>query len=495
MVISNKANIASNYLSKLWGVLSIYIFIPFYISILGEENYALIAFQSVILSFVFIADGGLGAAFSRECAKEKNRDCLKALLFSVEKVMFIILLIIASIFYFCSNLIASKWLKIENIDFLSSAVISLKLMAICIIPQVMLTLYYGGIMGLEKQVLANIINICYTFCRSGLVLVPIFFYKDVVLYFGWYLIVSFLFVFIFRWCLLRQLNLVKKPAVVDNADAIDGFSILKGLLSFSFGMFCLSIVSAVNNQLDKLYVSYEFSLNDFTFYNISAILGQSAFLLVLPLAVTVLPALTKLVGGEGDAGLRDYTYERFSYIVSALSSICVFSLIYYLNDIIKIWLGDVYLNSSIEDLVPLLSIGTLFLCLQLIPFQLSIANGYNKLSVRLGFFSLAIYPLLLVYFCKVLGVTGATIPWVVINALNFLVLTFFVNTRFYTGCKKWMLLMCLLPVTISFILISLGCLLANILQLDYVLHFSMGVIFGVVAILINWFVLIKWIHI
>ncbi|EJV6001261.1 hypothetical protein N3887_005044, partial [Escherichia coli] len=64
MVISNKANIASNYLSKLWGVLSIYIFIPFYISILGEENYALIAFQSVILSFVFIADGGLGAAFS-----------------------------------------------------------------------------------------------------------------------------------------------------------------------------------------------------------------------------------------------------------------------------------------------------------------------------------------------------------------------------------------------------------------------------------------------
>ncbi|HCN7812122.1 TPA: O119 family O-antigen flippase, partial [Escherichia coli] len=221
----------------------------------------------------------------------------------------------------------------------------------------------------------------------------------------------------------------------------------------------------------------------------------SAFLLVLPLAVTVLPALTKLVGGEGDAGLRDYTYERFSYIVSALSSICVFSLIYYLNDIIKIWLGDVYLNSSIEDLVPLLSIGTLFLCLQLIPFQLSIANGYNKLSVRLGFFSLAIYPLLLVYFCKVLGVTGATIPWVVINALNFLVLTFFVNTRFYTGCKKWMLLMCLLPVTISFILISLGCLLANILQLDYVLHFSMGVIFGVVAILINWFVLIKWIHI
>lgn len=91
--------------------------------------------------------------------------------------MFIILLIIASIFYFCSNLIASKWLKIENIDFLSSAVISLKLMAICIIPQVMLTLYYGGIMGLEKQVLANIINICYTFCRSGLVLVPIFFIK------------------------------------------------------------------------------------------------------------------------------------------------------------------------------------------------------------------------------------------------------------------------------------------------------------------------------
>ncbi|MCX9039830.1 hypothetical protein NLN82_27965, partial [Citrobacter portucalensis] len=222
--------------------------------------------------------------------------------------------------------IATSWLKIDSTSLFDTAVIALKLMAISIIPQVMISLYYGGLMGLERQVNANAINICYSFLRSGAVIIPLYFWGNLISYFSWYLCVSCIFLLIFRLFLLKQIKLDKDLNEFVKEVDTNGYSILKGLYSFSLGMLFLSVISAVNNQLDRLYVSYKFTLKEFTYYNLSSILGQAAFLIVLPLAVTVLPNLTKLANEKKGKSYQGI-YEQFSYYISGISATAVFSLI------------------------------------------------------------------------------------------------------------------------------------------------------------------------
>ena len=63
-------NIIANYLGKLWGFASIFIFVRFYIDILGVESYAIINFYTVILGLLIFADAGLTATLTRELARD-----------------------------------------------------------------------------------------------------------------------------------------------------------------------------------------------------------------------------------------------------------------------------------------------------------------------------------------------------------------------------------------------------------------------------------------
>lgn len=488
MKSSIKINAISNYFAKFWGLISVYAFIPLYIHLLGNENYALIAFQSVILSFIFIADAGLSSSFSRECAKEKSSSKLLVLLSGIEKVLFTVLCIISIAFFLLSPYIAQFWLKIHDPLFLDGAILSLKLMAISLIPQVMISLYYGGLMGLERQVKANVINIVYTFVRSGMVLIPLFFWRSIETYFLWYALISITFCLLFRYSLVKTLSVN-----VIESEHYDKAKLLKELLPFSLGMLYLSIISAVNNQLDRLYVSYKFNLSDFSYYNLSSILGQASFLVVLPLAVTILPRLTKLLSENKKEDVYKL-YEAFCFYIASIASTAVFSLILYSHEIIELWLGESYLHTSIVKLVPVLSVGTLFLALQLMPFQLSIANGHNKTSVKLGVISLIIYPIMLVFFCFKYKLIGATFPWVVINALNFLVLAFYINHRFYISFKRWFFSFCLLPVIISFIVVYVGHIIVHFLSQNHIISFTFGAGVGLISLLLSFIIFKKWIQ-
>ena len=63
-------NIIANYAGKLWGFISIFIFVRFYIDLLGIESYAIINFYTVILGLLAFADAGLTATLTRQLARD-----------------------------------------------------------------------------------------------------------------------------------------------------------------------------------------------------------------------------------------------------------------------------------------------------------------------------------------------------------------------------------------------------------------------------------------
>ena len=54
-------NIIANIAGKVWTFVSIYLFIPLYVKILGVEAYAVIAFYATLQTFLTLADVGLTA--------------------------------------------------------------------------------------------------------------------------------------------------------------------------------------------------------------------------------------------------------------------------------------------------------------------------------------------------------------------------------------------------------------------------------------------------
>lgn len=481
-----KINAVSNYLSKIWALVSIYIFIPIYISLLGVESYGLIAFQTAVFSFIFIADAGFSSAFSRECARINSKMKLKKLMFILEKAIALLLGLVLSLLYLNAEWLSINWLSYDSSIELSTVTQCIKIMCLGMLPQILMSLYFGGLMGLERQVKANILHIGYSFVRSGLVIVPLFFYQDIELYFYWYFATSMIFCLIFRFSLIQELKNEEPEKKL-------GFVVgIKEVLPFASGMLFLSLLSATNNQVDKLFVSAKFTLSEFSIYNLASVLGQTPFLITLPIAIAILPRLTKLIS-NGELTENSTLYTQTSILVNSLGCIVFLNGYLYLPQLLELWLGSTYSTGIMIQLVPILLLGSLFLSFQLMPFQLSLANGHNKTSVKLGLINLVIYIPTMIICEAQWGMIGVTIPWFVINFINFVVLSYVLNKRYYDqGYLKWLGKCCFLPATIVFLITFIGYFIQKHLNIEsLVLKLILATVFAFISSIVILFLLRK----
>lgn len=110
MNIVNK-NISANYVGKLWNFASIFIFIRFYIEILGIQSYAVINFYAVILSLLAFADSGLTVTLNRELAKENTLENKANLLFTFQRIYLGICVSVMLLIFLFSDYIGHNFLK------------------------------------------------------------------------------------------------------------------------------------------------------------------------------------------------------------------------------------------------------------------------------------------------------------------------------------------------------------------------------------------------
>jgi hypothetical protein len=104
--------LVANYIGKLWNIASIYLFIPLYIKYLGIDAYGVIAFYSILLAIILIADAGLSSVFAREVARRPHEKyALATLLKSLEGLYVVIILVRVISVFIASGWIASSWLK------------------------------------------------------------------------------------------------------------------------------------------------------------------------------------------------------------------------------------------------------------------------------------------------------------------------------------------------------------------------------------------------
>jgi O-antigen/teichoic acid export membrane protein len=468
-------NVIANFLGKIWTIASVFLFVPLYIKMLGIESYAIVNFYSVILTLLFFADAGLSATLNREMAITNDYKYLGNLLYTIERVYLIICVIIILILSLSSNFIASNWIQSTTIS-LSDVSYNIRLMSVCIALQLIIILYNSGLMGLQKQVLASTLQVGWSFTRSGLVVVPLYFYPNIYTYFIWQIAINLIFALIIRFKLWQQIQ-------GDSKRYFDPV-ILRTVLGFAVGMMAMAIISSLNTQIDKLLVSKMLTLQEFGYYSLAGILSQASLIIITPIAMAVLPQMTKHVGSNNYDILKQ-VFQQYSFLISTLTTIVTSVLLAFTFDFINIWTGNADIATQITTPTRLLLVGGFFLSLQFMPYHLAIANAFTKFNIRLGVVSVLLIIPALILCINLYGLIGATIPWLCMNIIACVLLGYFIINKFIKGeFKNWIILNTLLPALSIFGLTFLIYLITlNFPRGYWVILYSF--VIGLCSILLN----------
>ncbi|OTG80195.1 hypothetical protein B9T33_09770 [Acinetobacter sp. ANC 5054] len=434
-------NIIANYAGKLWGFISIFIFVRFYIDLLGIESYAIINFYTVILGLLAFADAGLTATLTRQLARDIEISEKSNLVYTFEKIYFYICLIITVVVICASNYIANNFLQ-SKLYTPESVSYYLRLIGIGVALQLFSTLYEGGLNGLQHQVLTNKVKIVWSLFRSGLVLIPIYFYPKLDVYFIWQILCNIVLILFFRNAL--------KTCLSGNSP-IFSLNLLKSNSRYALGMMGIALISAINIQIDKLVTSKYLSMEQFGYYSIASTLSQVPTMIVIPVMAAVFP-LFSLYVSQNNNELIGNNFHKYSFLITIISAPISLCLFLYSIPLVELWIGKPFIAESINNVLKILVLGSFFLCLQLTPFYLALANGYTKINLYTGVVGLIVVIPLIIYSVKSYGMIGATIPWLLVNVCTFLLVGFYIVNKFLNEHKiKWIVWDILVPILLTFI--------------------------------------------
>lgn len=426
-----RLNVVANYAGKFWGIASVYIFVPVYISLLGMNAYGLISFNAIVLALLFIADAGLSSSFAREAAKGQRGQELLDSLTSIERVLFLILTLIGATFAALAPVIADHWL--DSVGALDRSVVvqSLQLMPFALVPQIAMSLYVGGLMGLERQVVANLLTTTFNLIRSGLVIIPIYFIHDVRLFFAWQAISSVLMLLVMRATLRRYICSGDRQASSMAPDLRGRFSVaaLQNIRGYALGMLGMSFVAGLNTQLDKIVVSKMLPLAEFAQYSLASTLALIPYVLTLPVATALLPRFTNLLETNRRSDL-ERLYRSSTYYIASIGTISGVAICLFVGDVMKLWLQGQHVNDMVIQAARLLALGSTFLTFQLAPYQLSLAHGHTATNLRLGLCVLLVSIPLQIFLTSHYGMLGASSPWLLLNAVAFIYLGATLHIKF-----------------------------------------------------------------
>lgn len=417
-------NIIANFVGRFWGILSGFLFIPLYIHYLGFESYSVISFALVLTGLMAVLDAGLSATLSREFARTDQSGNEKVKTFKTLETVYLILVSFAILIVFSfSGLIADKWLKLSSFR---PAEISffLKVISFDIGFQLLLRFYMGGLLGLEQQVKANILLVFWGMLRNGLVIAPMIFKPDLTLFFIWQAVSTLLFTVLMRAALSHKLFgawKITKPVMEKE--------VLQNTWQFAGGMLLISLVAALNSQMDKLAISKLLSLESLGYYTLAVSLASGLVVLVNPVSVASLPRFTFLYS-EGKNKEAASLFQKINTAVSVIVFSVMANIIFFRKELIWLWTGKMELAENSGNILAVLAVSYAMLSYVMIAYNIAIANGYTKLNNVLGIFSLFLtlpgYWAITGYY----GAEGAALVFCMVQTIITVVYIYFINKKY-----------------------------------------------------------------
>lgn len=424
--ISMRSNVLANLAGRGWSMLSGFLFVPFYVRLLGSEAYGLISFAVTLQVVLTVAVTGWTKALRREFASEDPANATSvwvrryALIRSFEFVYLLLAVLLVLFVYWTSPWIVYRFLEIGGLD-PEIVVTSIRLMGASIGLQLLFSSYTGCLFALQRQVEANILEISWSFLRNvGVVLLLSIVGGGLLAFFTWWVVVDTIYLVTLR---LRVLSTLRHQGGAAEGWRFGDVRVVAPLWRMSLGLTVVSIVYVVNTQTDRAIISGTLGLVELGAYNLAYSLGQVAVAGTAALATAALPAFTKAYT-RGDQSEARRLYGRYSWAsILGVSSVATFMVV-FAGPILYAWTQDDELSGLAAPAAPFVIAGSALLALQQVPYEFLISRGITWVNVAMSLVSVPYVLFVTPWAIGHMGLVGAGVAWCALMVAS---------TLFYVG--------------------------------------------------------------
>ena len=326
-VISIRRNAVANYVGTFCQAILGFLFVPLYIKYLGVESYGLIGFSVSLSALLSLADLGLSSTLSREFARYSAMPNYawqtRSLLKTMQALYWGLSLLIGIVIVAVAPFITKYWI---NPGSLNVAVVrdAVMLMGLSAAMQGPMSLYIGGIFGLQRHVLGNLIKITLASLRfGGVVLALAWISPTLNTFFLFQLgiaLIGAVVTGIILWGLLPPTGIPSHFQI----------SQLKSVWRFAAGMSINSVLGLILFQLDKIILIKILPLKMFGYYAVASTAAVAVTYLGSPLFTTFLPRYTQWYAAEDKARLKA-TYRSSCKLNAIITIPTVIFLAFFSN--------------------------------------------------------------------------------------------------------------------------------------------------------------------
>jgi O-antigen/teichoic acid export membrane protein len=412
-----KLDLAANLTGSAWTMLVQLACIPLYIRFMGIEAYGLIGFYLMLQAMLQVLDLGLSPTMNREMARysvqpEKAGEA-RDLVRTLEVGYWLIGIVVGIAFVMASPWVATHWIKPGGTP-VRSVQQALMLMGILAVFQWPVSFYQGGLLGLRRQVVFNLLRmVATTVSNGGAVLVLWLISPTIQAFFLWMVGTNAVMVAIWTAFLWKSLPAGSRAPRFD-------FSLLRNVGKFAAGMSGIAVFSLILGQADKIVLSKVFSLRIFGYYTVAGMFGSGLVMIISSVFNTIYPHFSVLVAqGNEEAIISLYhkaTQLMLFLIVPLTSVLALFPV-----EVLQLWTRNPVVAQNAGPIAAIVVLAAAFNGLMYLPYTLQLAYGWTSIALKITVFLTVGFIPTLWFVATHYGAVGAAYACLGLQASNMLI--------------------------------------------------------------------------
>jgi len=419
------ANLVGNGVSAFANI----VFTPVYLKYLDAESYGLIGISATMQVIAGLMTLGLSSTLTRELSRlsgagadpSEYRDLLRTL----EMAYWSLCLMVGLVAFLASGWVAQHWIIRQGLS--AEAVHrSLTLIGATLPLGLAASFYQGGLIGLQHQVLQNVVRGAITAVRVlGSCAVLLWYSASIQAFLAWQVIVGILQVVVYAGMLWHGI-----PQSTTRPRFRRG--ILFSLARYSLGMAGTAVAATITSQLDKVVLSKVLPLKATGYYSLAGLLAGGITIFVGPLQTALFPRLSQLAA-QPEAPTLGGLYHKSCQVVSFLVLPIGLVFTVFSREVLIAWTHNTEIAQEAHLVTSILVLGSTCGALATIPYALQIAHGWTSLGLYTNLVAMLLLAPLLLVLTKCYGAPGAASVWLILNLGYLLIFVRLMHRRLLPG--------------------------------------------------------------
>lgn len=411
--MSFKRNIFANYIGTGLVILAPMLALPYYLQALGSSVWGLVSFIVTLQALLSILDAGVSQALVREFADCNTSNIkyqkLGALLFGFERIYWIFALFVGAVVLLTSHQITHYWLKLDTLK-VDQAQIAIYGAVGMFVFQFPSSVYRSLLVGTQTQVLLNKIMAVGALARYVGGVFVVMRWPILSAYLIWHVSIVAIETVVRRLYAWDTITLKRSEFAWDSI-------LMQKMLLPVIGMSGATLLGALTVQMDKIILSGMVSVEKFGYYAIASTLAAGILQLLYPIVNAAIPYAVTL--RHEPESLRRFNF-RYAKLVAFM--VLIFGLMFYFFGYAFLywWLKSPVVAQQVHALLNVLLVGTGLNAFYTIGYINWVIKGQLLKVLQVNLISLIVSIISIPIMVAKLGMVGASLGWITINAVGLL---------------------------------------------------------------------------